>query len=63
MRLDQEARRALDELIDLTSLQREAAEHRHENTLRVVNQQINVKIGENERAVWLLKQHRAKHGC
>ena len=63
MRLKEAARHLLNELIQLISLQREAAEHRHENTLRVVNQQINVKIGENEQAVWLLQQHRARHGC
>ncbi len=63
LRLMADAERILSELIDLMHRQREAISDQHTNTLLLIDQEIERKFSEKERAMGALQQHRREHGC
>jgi len=62
-RLKAEAERAYDTLVDLFQRKQLVFAHGHENTLRVLDTQINRQFAEKDRAENAVQKHCAKHGC
>ena len=58
-----EVQRATDTLVVLFQQRRSAFAYRHENTLRVLNQQIDRAFKEKDRVVDALHKHVKGHGC
>jgi len=57
------AQKALTDLAELMHRQREAIASESENTLLAIDREIEVRLGEKERAMGALQQHRKEHGC
>jgi len=55
--------RVLSELVELLQHQREAVTAGAENTVTAIDQQIELKFGEKERAMGALQLHEQEHGC
>jgi hypothetical protein len=50
-------------LSELSRAQAEALIHGSENLVMEIDQQIETTLGEKERALGALKEHRREHGC
>jgi hypothetical protein len=50
-------------VVELIYRRSAAIEYGHENTVMVIDRQIEHSLGEKERAIGALLQHRKEHGC
>jgi len=58
-----EVQRILLKLSELARAESKAMESRSENAWLEIDKQIELTIGEKERSMGALKQHRDEHGC
>jgi hypothetical protein len=58
-----EVRRRLTKLAELAHAESEALAGRHHNLWKEIDQQIELEIGEKERSIGALNEHRREHGC
>jgi hypothetical protein len=63
MKLMEDVRETLSLLTELIQRQREAIGSAPENTILAIDREIENKLGEKERRMGALKQHRTEHGC
>jgi|SRR6185437_16903119 len=61
--LMEEVRRRLARLAELAHAEAEALKSRHHNLWKEIDQQIELTIGEKERCIGALNEHRKEHGC
>jgi len=62
-RLIDEVQRHLLRIAELSRATAEAVAHRNENLVRELDKQVELAMGEKERALGALRQHRDDHGC
>ena len=55
--------RTLSQLLELVHHQKEAVANGATNTVHSIDTQIELKIGEKERAMGALERHQQEHGC
>jgi hypothetical protein len=58
-----EVQRATDVLVELIRRKHVALAHGHENSLKLLDQQINIVFAEKDRVVDALERHQERHGC
>jgi hypothetical protein len=61
--LIEEVQRHLARLAQLAHSESDALRKRHHNLWKEIDQQIEMEIGEKERCIGALNEHRAEHGC
>ncbi len=61
--LMEQAQRVLSNLSELMIREREAIATESENTMLAIDKAIEHKVGEKERIMGALRQHRSEHGC
>jgi len=61
--LMEEVRRRLAHLAELAHAESEALKNHHHNLWKEIDQQIELTIGEKERCIGALNEHRKEHGC
>jgi hypothetical protein len=61
--LIEEVQRHLERLVQLAHAELEALKQRQHNLWKEIDRQIETEIGEKERSIGALNEHRAEHGC
>jgi hypothetical protein len=63
MKLMEEVRQTLSKLADLMQREREAVTSGSDEEMMAIDKDIEHKLGEKERQMGALRQHRKEHGC
>jgi hypothetical protein len=61
--LNEDVQRHLRRIAELAHAEREALQDRHTNLWVKLDKEIELEIGEKERSIGALNQHRKEHGC